>query len=92
MPETRRLQTSAARKGRSFSKETAARRQYERRGPGLHTPSINTDRGAYGCGKLKGAKPESKGKPTCTHPAKAGEVRSLKGLGVTAVKTRNRAI
>jgi hypothetical protein len=68
VPETRRLQTSAARKGRSLLKETAVRRQYEGGGPGLHVPSRNTGRGVCGCGKLKGEKPGGTGKPICTQP------------------------
>jgi hypothetical protein len=52
----------------------------------LHVPSRNTGRGVQGCGKPKGAKPEGVGKPTCTQPALTGEVRSLKGLGVTALR------
>ena len=34
---------------------------------------------------LKADKPESAGKPTSTQPASAGEVRGLKGPGVTAL-------
>ena len=56
MPETRRLQTCAARKGRSLPKEATARWHYEGEGPGLHVPSINTGRGADCCGKPKGLK------------------------------------
>src|SRR3989304_4942158 len=62
--ETRRLQTWAARKGRILPKETAVKRQYEGGGPGLHVPSRNTGRGVHSCGKPKGHKPVSKGKPT----------------------------
>ena len=69
MPETRRLQTCAARKDRSLPKETAVRRLYEEEGPGLHVPSRNTGRGVHGCGKPKGEKPVGRGKPTCTQPA-----------------------
>ena len=53
----------------------------------MHVPSRNTGRGVHGCGKLKGLKPEGVGKPTCAQLSlKLGEARSLKGLGVTAVK------
>ena len=58
---------------------------YEGGGPGLQVPSRNTGRGVHSCGKLKGRKPESAGKPTSTQPAFAGEVRGLKGPGVTAL-------
>jgi hypothetical protein len=54
VPETRRLQTCVARKGRSLLKETIVRWVYEGGGPGLHVPSINTGRGAHCCGKPKG--------------------------------------
>jgi len=86
VPETRRLQTCAAQKGRSLSKETIVRWQYEIKGPGLHVPSRNTGRGVHGCGKPKGLKPVGVGKPICAQLAKACEVQSLKGLGVTALR------
>jgi hypothetical protein len=92
VPETRRLQTCAARKGRSLLKETTVRWRYEGEGPGLRVPSINTGRGAHYCGKPKGLKPGRAGKPKCTQPASAGQVQGLKGPEVTVVKTRNRAI
>ncbi len=86
MPETRRLQTCAARKGRSLLKETVVRRQYEGGGPGLHVPSRNTGRGVYGCGKPKGVEACRRRETNMrTASFRAGEVRSLKGLGVTAV-------
>ncbi len=93
MPETRRLQTCAARKGRSLLKEAIVRWRYEGGGPGLHVPSINTGRGAHYCGKPKGLETRRQ-RETDMHAAslRTGEVRSLKGPGVTVVKTRNRAI
>ena len=66
VPETRRLQTFAAQKGRILLKETAVKRQYEGGGPGLHVPSRNTGRGVYSYGKPKSDKLVSKGKPTRT--------------------------
>jgi hypothetical protein len=53
----------------------------------LHVPSRNTGRGVHGCGELKGFKPVGAGKPTCAQFSLVlDEARSLKGLGVTAVK------
>lgn len=53
-PETRRLQTFAARKERSLHKEPVVTQQYDGGGPGLQVPSRNTGRGVHSCGKLKG--------------------------------------
>ena len=93
MPETRRLQTCAAQKDRSLPKETAVKRQYEGGGPGLHVPSRNTDRGAHNRGKPKGLKTRRQ-RETNMRATKLmlSEARSLKGPGVTIVKTRNQAI
>jgi hypothetical protein len=93
VPETRRLQTCAAQKGRSFPKEATVRWPYEGRGPGLHVPSINTDRGAHHCGKPKSLETRRQ-RETNMHAInlRIDEVRSPKRPGVTVVKTRNRAI
>ena len=66
--------------------------EYAGGGLGLHVQSRNTGRGAHCCGKLKGKKPESIGKPIRAKLAQASEVQGLKGPGVTAVNARNRAI
>jgi hypothetical protein len=92
VPETRRLQTCAARKGRILPKETVVKRRYEGGGPGLHVPSRNTGRGVYSCGEPKGYKPVSIGKPTRAQPPQGGQAQGLKGPGVTAVQTRNQTI
>ncbi|NWF86787.1 hypothetical protein HXY32_03125 [Candidatus Bathyarchaeota archaeon] len=52
----------------------------------MHVPSRNTGRGVHNCGKPKGFKPVSTGKPTSTQPAQAGKVRGLKGPEVTVVR------
>ena len=85
MPETRQLQTFAAQKDRSLHKEPAATQYYEGGGPGLQVPSRNTGRGVNCCGKLKGRQ-ACKRRETNKHTASfAGEVRGLKGPGVTAL-------
>ena len=56
----------------------------------MHAPSINTGRGVHGRGKPKGEKPGGEGKPTCTQPPLGGEVRSLKGPGVTDLRLEAR--
>gem|GEM_PF-2075913 len=91
MPETRRLQTCAAQKDRIHPKETAVKRQYEGGGPGLHVPSRNTGRGVHSCGKPKGYKPVSIGKPI------RAQLRKEPGAGSErarshSCKTRNQTI
>ena len=53
----------------------------------MHVPSRNTGRGVHGCGELKGLKARRR-RETDMRAArfKPSEARSLKGLGVTAVK------
>ncbi len=86
MLETRRLQTCAAWKGRSLPKETIVRWKYEGGGLGLHVPSRNTGRGVHIRGKPKGTETR-RHRETNMHAASlAGQVRSLKGLGVTGVR------
>jgi hypothetical protein len=63
---------------------------YEGGGPGSHVPSRNTGRGVYSCGKPKGLKPVSVGKPKCAQSALSGEALSLKGPGVTAATLETR--
>ncbi len=61
------------------------KRLYEGGGPGLHVPSRNTGRGVQDCGKHKGKKPASKGKPISAQPSKDGEAQGLKGPEVTVL-------
>lgn len=51
----------------------------------MYRPSGITGRGVYRCGEVKGVSPETVGKPTCSQPEK-GEERSVKALGVTAIR------
>ena len=83
MPETRQLQTCAARKNRSLPKEPAVKRQYEEGGSGLHVPSRNTGRGVYSYGKPKSVKLVSKGKPTST------QLRKEPGAGYENARSHN---
>ena len=63
---------------------------YEGEGPGLHVPSINTGRGAHRCGKPKGLEACRRRETDMHATSLSGEVRSLKGLGVTALRLETR--
>jgi hypothetical protein len=53
----------------------------------LHVPSRNTGRGVHGCGEPKGLEARRRRETNMrTASSRAGEARSLKGLGVTAVR------